>query len=444
MQSLDSINPRESGLNSFDKNEFSQKLKDYNEQNKSSSYPENYLKILGLFLLGRSDALENLFSEDPSLISSYQIKAVRILNLIQSSKPVRSQDIFPFSSQELNIRKKISKKISAHIVDLYGAISKNISSLALTADLWTLKPVLPEIVFYYGKYILENKIQAEYKRLEAELNQALLLTENDELNKENELEQVYLRTFYYRSVGDATQAEAALLNYRDLYKATERPAHIQSQANTQFYPPDQVLNNWDKILAETDAIQREVERKAGLLNSTCDYFQCSDCCSNTFPVMTLTEFKFLEKWMKENNYPLEKIHERSELIQEDYQKKYGSRLKVLDKELAENNFRGSENPHNYKFSCPFLEDKKCTIYEARPLICRGFGLSTDNNISVKTCKYYLAQYQHNSSTDNERYAYDMRTAEMLAESSDKHLNEGKHLKGPIVAWFSKNFGSTEA
>ncbi len=436
MRSLDSINPRESGLNSFDKNEFSRKLKDYNEQHKNPSYPENYLKVLGLFLLGQSSTLENLFSEDPSLVSSYQIKAIRILNLIQSSKPVKSQDIFPFISQELNIRKKISKKISAHIIDLYNAISKNISSLVLNSDLWALKEVLPEIVFYYGKYILENKISSEYKRLEEELKQPLTLTENDELNLENKLEQVYLQTFYYRTIGDAAKAEEALLLYRDLYKPVERPAQVQSQANTQFYPPDQVLNNWDKILAEADAIQKEVERQAGLLNSTCDYFKCSDCCSNTFPVMTLTEFKFLEKWMKENNYPLEKIQERSELIQKDYEKKYGTRLKVLNKALDENNFRGSENPHNYKFSCPFLEDQKCTIYEARPLICRGFGLSTDNNISVKTCKYYLAQYRHNSSPDNERYAYDLRTAEMLAASSDRHINGGKHLKGTIVAWFS--------
>ncbi len=438
MRSLDSINPRESGLNSFDKNEFSQKLKDYSEQNKNPNYPENYLKILGLFLLGRYDALETLLSEDPSLISSYQIKAIKILNLIQSNKPVTNQDIFPFSSQELNIRKKISKKISAHIIDLYDAISKNISSIPLTSDLWALKPILPEIVFYYGKYILENKISNEYKRLEEELTQAIPLTENDELNKENELEQVYLRTFFYRTIGDAAQAEAALLKYRDIYKPVEQAAHIKSQANTTFYPPDQVLNNWDKILTEADAIQKEVERKAGLLNSTCDYFKCSDCCSNTFPVMTLTEFKFLEQWMKDNNYPLEKIQERSELIQQDYEKKYGKRLTLIDKELAENDFRGSENPYNYKFSCPFLEGGKCSIYHARPLICRGFGLSTDNNISVKTCKYYLAQYRHNSSLDNERYAYDLRAAEMLAASSDKYLTGAEHLKGTIVAWFSKN------
>ncbi len=438
MRSLDSINPRESGLNSFDKNEFNQKLKDYAERNKNPNYPENYLKILGLFLLGRNDVLENLLTQDPSLVASYQIKAVKILNLLVMAKAITSQDIFPFHSQELNIRKKISKNISAHIVDLYDVISKNISGLSLPASLWALKPALAEIVFYYGKYILENKIENEYKRLEEELNQPLVITENDELNQENELEQAYLRTFFYRTIGDSAQAEAALLKYRDVYRPIEPAAHIRSQANSSFYPPDQVLNNWDKILAETDAIQREVERKAGLYTMTCDYFQCSDCCSNTFPTMTFTEFKFLEKWLAENNYPIEKIHQRAELIQQDYEKKYGTRLEVLDKELPENNFRGSENPHDYKFSCPFLEGGKCSIYQARPLICRGFGLSTDNNISVKTCKYYLAQYRHNSNPDNDRYAYDMRTAEMLATSSDKHLTGGKRLKGTLVAWFSKN------
>ena len=438
MLSLDSINPRESGLNSFDKNEFNQKLKDHKTKESNTNYPANYLKFLGLFLLGSN--LESLYAEDPSLISSYEMKALRILNLIHQNQTVTSQHVFSFSSAELSLRKKISKRISAQIINLYDSINQNISSLKITANLWTLKEMLPEIVFYYGKYILENKIQAEYPRLEAELAQTPALTENDEVNLTNQIEQVYLQTFYYRTIGDAAKAEQALLLYRDLYKPLEGHAQIHSQGNAQFYAPGQVLENWDKILAEADAIQREVERKAGLLNSTCDYFKCSDCCSNTFPVMTLTEFQFLENWMKENNYPVEKIHQRAELIQEDYQKKYGTRLQVLDKELPENDFRGSENPHNYKFSCPFLEDSKCSIYEARPLICRGFGLSTDNNISVKTCKYYLAQYRHNASPDNERYVYDLRAAEMLAESSDKQLSSGKHLKGTLVAWFSKNAG----
>jgi hypothetical protein len=53
-------------------------------------------------------------------------------------------------------------------------------------------------------------------------------------------------------------------------------------------------------------------------------FQTND----PFPVMTFTEYKFLENWMKENNYPVEKIYERAELIQQDYEKKYGTRLFV--------------------------------------------------------------------------------------------------------------------
>ncbi len=437
MRSLDYINPGDSGLSSFNREEFNRKLQDQVEAKLAINYPANYLKLLGLFLLGDFQGVDKLLTEDPSLIASCEIKALNILNRYQQTQNITVKDIFPFPNSELSIKKKLSKRIAAQIVQLYDSITRNISSLQLNPDLFKLEAALPEIIFYYGKYILENQITNLYPQLLVLITKTSAKTENDELNLENELEQLYLQIFYYRNLGDTAKTEELLLRYRDLYKPMNKRSSLIATGNSKFYRPDQVLKNWDIILAETDAIQNEVERKAGLYKMTCSYFKCSDCCSNTFPTMTQTEFDYLKAWMEKNNYPLEKIQERAELIQEDYQKKFGKRLAVVDKELAEFDFRGSENPHNYKFSCPFLEGGQCSIYEARPLICRGFGLSSANEVSIKTCKYYLAQYQNNSSVDNERYVYDLRQAQMLADASDRHLTEGKHLVGTIVAWFSK-------
>ncbi|MDD9898198.1 MAG: YkgJ family cysteine cluster protein, partial [Candidatus Melainabacteria bacterium] len=166
---------------------------------------------------------------------------------------------------------------------------------------------------------------------------------------------------------------------------------------------------------------------------TCDYYKCSDCCSHTFPSMTASEWQYLETWMQQNDYPRQEAVERAQAIQAELKQK----LEVVDKSDPAYSHRGSENPERHKFTCPFLLDNKCSVYHARPLLCRGFGLSTDNNLSLKTCKYYQNQYRHNASPENERYSYDLRNAQMLAASSDRYHNEGKHLIGTIVAWLSR-------
>ena len=149
--------------------------------------------------------------------------------------------------------------------------------------------------------------------------------------------------------------------------------------------------------------------------------------------MTASEWQYLETWMQQNDYPRQEAVERAQAIQAELKQK----LEVVDKSDPAYSHRGSENPERHKFTCPFLLDNKCSVYHARPLLCRGFGLSTDNNLSLKTCKYYQNQYRHNASPENERYSYDLRNAQMLAASSDRYHNEGKHLIGTIVAWLSR-------
>ena len=102
-------------------------------------------------------------------------------------------------------------------------------------------------------------------------------------------------------------------------------------------------------------------------------------------------------------------------------------MKIIDKSLEENRVKGKENPHSFKYSCPFLDEGRCSIYKARPLLCRGFGLSSDDNLSVKTCNFYLGQYTHNCSRDNERYVYDLRPVQLMATDSDRFLSKSLNL-----------------
>lgn len=448
MKSLDYIDPGDSGLKSFDKIEFNQKLSTYKIAS-TIELPDNYLRLLGLFLFQEFEKLDQKFSEDPSLIASFEIKALKILNSLMLNKEILAADIFPFFSTKLSLRRKIGRKIAEHLLELYQNVSLYCSNFTASLtwskiDFWDLATKLPELNFEFSKFIIEKKLSSHYPKIESLL---LSYTENaPEIFQEELLqEKLYLQTFYYRSIGEPEKSELALLEYRKSYNPdSERPTRIKTYGNKEFYRADTVLENWSKILEETDQIQEEVENRAGLYAATCEYFKCSDCCSNTFPSMTLTEYKYLSQWLKKNDYPIAKIQERSNTIQAAYQAEFGKRLEIVDKEIRENNFPGSENPHNYKFSCPFLEDGRCSCYQARPLICRGFGLSSDNKISIKTCKYFLTQYQHNSSPDNERHVYDLGPAQMLAASSDRHMTKeeqgkSKHLKGTIVAWFSDQY-----
>ncbi len=79
---------------------------------------------------------------------------------------------------------------------------------------------------------------------------------------------------------------------------------------------------------------------------------CSHCCKNGDFPMTKLEFDYLMS-------AFEKLPEKKKAqIQENIKT-----LKV-------------ENPVSY--TCPFLINEKCTVYQNRPLVCRAFGVLTED------------------------------------------------------------------
>ena len=112
----------------------------------------------------------------------------------------------------------------------------------------------------------------------------------------------------------------------------------------------QYLNTIQKALDEYFEDQKEY---------ICCKKGCSHCCEKgAYPYSDL-EFKFL--LLGFFRIP---IKEQQEVI---------ARIKALKEEYAK-----QENKENYMYRCPFLsEDKKCTVYDYRGLICRTFGLITE-------------------------------------------------------------------
>lgn len=453
LESLNCLEISESGLAGFDMGKFQKFLNKAirnTEKNHLQSHFENhYLEFLNYIIFERFSELAKLMEEKPESVNTLQAKSIRIINRLIQKEEVSFSFIFPFvenrdfeSNQSLRF---LSRNLSKEVIFQYQILFQNIKNLRdkesfSEVDFYSLKQVLPDIVIFYSDFILKNKIEKKYDDLVKNLSK-FLNYEKYEINPE-----IYrLLAFYYRRVNDQNKAEKMMIQYRSHFKPDlEKKAVINSYGNQIGVKPSETLNSWQSILEECNKLQDEVLIKSGVYKNTCEYFKCTDCCTYTFPVMSLTEFLHLKKWLKENNYPIENIIEKSNKIQEDYKEKYGEDLPIIDKNLAENNIRGIENPHSYRYTCPFLnEEGKCSCYEARPLLCRGFGLSTDNDISIKTCNYYLKQYQYNSSKDNEREVYDLRQIQSLAKQSDKYITKKENGKeqsfsGTIAAWFSSS------
>lgn len=98
---------------------------------------------------------------------------------------------------------------------------------------------------------------------------------------------------------------------------------------------------------------------------------CEDCCHAVFSV-SLTEASFIEECLRElaaNPVMFEKIAGRAVEFRKE--------LARLEKELplADNDRAASEKFGRWRIRCPMLgEDRRCAIYELRPLTCRVYGL----------------------------------------------------------------------
>ncbi len=443
--SLELIKAASSGLNEFKRSKFSQELSYVQELDSATAAEQLATRIkvapfLHLFLTSKHRELKDLLISDPSLIALGEIKALKILNLLILGEPITLRDLFPLAADKNAVPARSIEYLSRQLIKLYSAIylHTDFNSGFRSLKLSVLEEHLKGISLRYAEFILRNQVANKYSEVWEILSP---YAETDEANLN--LEALRLLAIYKRFQGDLIGAERYSYLYHKYFKPdTEKRAHLVSHANNAGFPAAQVLPHWGELLAECDEIQASVMKEAGLENSTCEYFSCTDCCTHTFPVMSYTEFIYLRNWMRANNYPIAELEKRCSEIQSEYEEQYGSRLSVLDKNLPENNLRGIENPHDFKYSCPFLSaDGRCSCYAARPLLCRGFGLSTDNGISIKSCNHFMTQYQHGASTDLERDVYDLRQIQSLARASDRHLSKKesgteKVLSGTIVAWFS--------
>ncbi|MEY3369572.1 MAG: putative zinc- or iron-chelating domain, partial [Cyanobacteriota bacterium] len=150
---------------------------------------------------------------------------------------------------------------------------------------------------------------------------------------------------------------------------------------------------------------------------------------------------YIKNWFKDNKIDIQPFIYNALQIQKQHQELFGEPLKIVDQTISS---AQEENPFGLQFACPFLSPENvCQAYSARPLVCRSFGLSTINDLSVQACKYFLTQYQFNSSHRNEREVFDSKTTtKMFGEANellaDKYgFTDMKQPVGTLVAWLSQ-------
>ncbi len=119
----------------------------------------------------------------------------------------------------------------------------------------------------------------------------------------------------------------------------------------------------------TNLIQQEFDRNLQKYGEKIQCRRgCSQCCSQIFNI-TLIDGEVIKDYMK--TLPFEK-QSKLKRKAEDYVEKKNS----IHPE-AGNAFKGSSDEFSVKprIPCPALGDEgECTIYEARPVICRRFGI----------------------------------------------------------------------
>ncbi len=430
-KSLSSIDPRDSGIKNFDRQVFNSEL---NQEIKKGilEHPDNYFHFFNLLIFEKYNEILDAFKQDPSLLSNRELKAIKILSQILLDHKLSNLDIYPFVSDDLELRKKISSAISREIFGILSALIYNIENFRtqgqkILTKLISNLDVLPELKIFLLKFVFEDWI-FRGDNFDFFQNQTVFVELINSLQDEYRL---YFQALLERLQGNQGEAERLLLNYRDIDKDFLEPTLVKI-SSIAFEKPEEIFGLWNKLLEEVDKEQARIEKFSGLNSQTCELFACVDCCTYTYPTMSYTEFLYLKNWLITNNYDLASLQAQAEAVQQEHERLYGERLKIID--TSQETFPKAANPWDYKFTCPFLSDGRCSCYAARPLLCRGFGFSTNNGISIKACNYYRVQYQNNVSPLNERYVYDLEPIQSLAVLSDKAMS--KPLKASIVAWFT--------
>lgn len=143
------------------------------------------------------------------------------------------------------------------------------------------------------------------------------------------------------------------------------------------------FNDFETFLASVDSDLKKIfDYQSEYL---CCKEGCSLCCERgDFPISEL-EFNYL---------------------MQDYEKLNDS----LKKQIKENIRIIKESGNLDSYTCPFLINKKCTLYEKRPFVCRAFGVLTEDangNPSFPFCTTQGLNFSQIYDSEKQRLSSDL-------------------------------------
>ncbi len=95
----------------------------------------------------------------------------------------------------------------------------------------------------------------------------------------------------------------------------------------------------------------------------------------------------------------------------------GTKNKILENIANINEDKKKSDNKDFMYKCPFLLDKRCTVYENRGIICRTFGLlceHTDDRYTIPFCHEYGLNYSN---------VYDKELGQISEELSQSYETE---------------------
>lgn len=427
-----------SGVKEFDKAEFEKLKKNKNNEKPELlvDYSSEVFDICVEFFHSKSysEILDYLY-EDPSRISSNEIKALKFLAELKlgfkaTSASLIKRDAFYEYNKDLKFAEiliEISQRLKITDIDFFK----------YTENLPQLNYPWIKALIYDPKQNLEK---ADFEEFLKRLDECQEKLENNygkdqEIKTHFEERVCFLKILIYKNLANDNKTQEYLNQYFDLsFGQEEKISKLILISNELSFTADQLLSNLDKLYLETKEISSFIARNSLLTNDTCSSYACDDCCRYTSPPISLTEFEYIKNWASANNFDLSKAIVNAKQIHEAYEKEHGESFKIENKDD-----NTKLNPHDYKYDCPFLDQGRCSIHEARPLLCRVFGTGTTDSKFIKSCNFYLNQYQVMSSPEYERLVYDARVFQEMLDESDKYLSGGNQAKTGLIPAFLMDF-----
>lgn len=426
----DSLKNLYSGMISFNLNNFDKSIEYLNKviNNENNSLAKIYLCKCYIIQENKDSCLKTF----QKIIPSPELEYLSLFFIACAFLEIN------IGKPEIKSNKDISLTMSKFIEQTLTLNKINLLEYLLTQfKKYDYNNLLPELNPYLAEVFIKHNNIPKAK---------LILSESSHIEKHR------LNAWIHRLEGNKYLAEQELTIYRKKVIETTDILSNEKHPIYQLIPiniPDSLPHETNKIMdivndvyQQTSKIINDINLEYGTTSSTCLEYRCSECCTKTYPLITYTEYLYLKSWLDKQSEELKNtIRQRSIDFIKSYKEKYGKEppFIVTDDPLKD---MSQFYTKSLKFECPNLVDNKCSVYEARPFMCRAYGYTTSvGKISLRGCNFFRVQYKIASILNRVRKLINYSMGQKFFLDADKELI-GESVLAPIPVWFAQNYEET--